>query len=81
MDSQVKHSRFKIDLRTENESIHKLGVPDDRSVFHVVDIARSELSRVPAGTHAVIRGLTGKEVVIYKGEGWLKTKVKALRII
>ncbi len=63
-----------------DEVVQKLGVPSKRSVFRVVEVAHYELSRVTTATHAMIRGLDGNEITLYADDGWVKSKVKAMKL-
>lgn len=76
----VKHSRFKIDIKSQDTVIQTLGVPSNRTRLHVVEIARRELRRISTATHADIRALNGRVHTVYAHDGWLTCQFKALKL-
>ena len=78
--NEAKHSRFKIEIKSQDTVIQTLGVPSNRTRLHVVEIARRELRRIATATHAEIRALNGEVQTVYAHDGWLTCQFKALKL-
>ncbi len=74
------HTRFKIEIMSQDSVAQTLGIPADKNRWHVVKIARKSLKSLPVATHAYIRSLDGHSEVIYAHDGWLKCIVKAAKL-
>lgn len=45
-----------------------------------MDIARRELKNTIVATHVYVRNLSGKEIELHKGQGWLKAQLLAFKL-
>lgn len=74
--TQPSHNRYRIDVMMDQDLIHSMAVPADRSKIRVLRLACDELGRVAVATHAVVRGLSGSKVYIKQGDSRISTLLK-----
>lgn len=74
------HSKYRIAVMQGDEVMHKLSVSANESPFKVMDIARRELKQTITATHALVRGLSGKELELNRQHNWLAAQLMALKL-
>lgn len=77
---ETKHTRYKVEILSGDYVIITLGASKDTSALNVITMAQREMSRIPAASHAVIRGLNGKTVEIDAYDGWMKAHIAAIKL-
>lgn len=80
MANTAKHDRYKVELMSQGNVLRTLAIPANKPRVRVMEITRREPKSLATATHATVRGLDGKEHVIYAIDSWLTCQLKAFKL-